>query len=312
LNAARVEQLNAQTEVVRRTITFDHQGNAGLLDPYSGQVQLLRGNMREHPALHSYHNAPRITSVSEESDQAANPALLDRPLPSIESFYQVIPYNSLQVGMGIEAATGKPVLAPITKSTHFKLIGGSGMGKSCVSAAMLDIAITTNDPDHLRIGLLDLEHNTSRLFENEPLLLVYVEEMLALKYEVVDKKLNAEMLAAINILGVRARKYGIFLLACMQTDYSDKSTREAMAQFRTRAGFAIDPDTARASGFFNTTLIKENFAAGRSGQFVLEKPQFSGLVLAPEYDVALKLEQLATTSRPATVAAPYPLTGDAN
>ncbi len=299
------------------------------------------------PSIHNHNDVNAFAKMLEMGrthvQEIEAPASPELALPSIEQFYEAIRFNSLQVGMGIEAATGKLVLAPIVKSTHFKLIGGSGMGKSCVSAAMLDIAISTNAPDHLRIGLLDLEHNTSRLFENvehvaeigprrlrlvgrdpdevaqklkllqweltrrnrlgeehcrthEPILLVYVEEMLALKYEVVDTKLNKEMLAAINILGVRARKYGIFLLACMQTDYSDKSTREAMAQFRTRGGFAIDPDTARASGFFNTELVKQNFSDGRSGQYVLEKPGFSGLVLAPEYDVALKLEQLSAPS----------------
>jgi DNA segregation ATPase FtsK/SpoIIIE-like protein len=178
-------------------------------------------------------------------------------------FYEMIPSNSLQTAMGTEAISGHPVIVSIRQSTHFKLIGGSGLGKSCLAAGMLDIATTTNDPDHLQIGLLDLEHHTSRLFEHvphiaeigprrhrlvgrdpdevaqklkllqgeltrranlgeehcrrhEPVLLVYVEEMLALKYEVVDETLKKEMLAAINILGVRARKYGIFLLACMQ------------------------------------------------------------------------------------------------
>jgi FtsK/SpoIIIE family len=333
-----------------RTIVFDHQGNAGIFDPDSRQIVQLRGQMREHPNLTSYHNSPRVTGVTEEKegDQALiNPPMQDRALPQISLLYDAIKYNTLCTAMGVEAVTGNPVIAPIVKSTHFKLIGGSGMGKSCVSAAILDIATTMNDPDHLRIGLLDLEHNTSRLFENlphvaeigpkrqrlvgrdpdevaqklkllqweltrraqlgeeyckthEPILLVYVEEMLALKYEVVDKKLNQEMLAAINILGVRARKYGIFLLVCMQTDYSDKSTREAMAQFRTRGGFAIDPDTARASGFFNTELINQNFKYGRSGQYVLEKPQFSALVLAPDYDVAAKLEALTAPSQPTT------------
>jgi hypothetical protein len=271
--------------------------------------------------------------------------------PSVEQFYEKIPFNSLQTGLGAHAGTGELIVAPIRKSTHFKLIGGSGQGKSCVAGAILDIATTTNDPDHLKIGLLDLEHNTSRLFENlphiaeigpkrqrligrdadevaqkfkllqwelqrrselgetyctqhEPVLLVYVEEMLALKYEVVDTKLKKEMLAAFNILAVRGRKYGIFFLACMQTDYSDKTTREAMAQFRTRGGFAIDPETARASGFFDTELVKQNFQAGRPGQYVLEKPQFSSITIAPDYDVAAKLERLevATNNQP---DAPY-------
>jgi hypothetical protein len=345
---AEAEYKRAQVEVLRRTIPFDGLGNAALIDPYTGQVLQLRGNFQQYPNLHTYHNAPRVERISEdappEQGQLSGPAL---PLPKIEQFYEQIPYNSLQTGMGAEKLTGKLVIVDIRKSVHFKLVGGSEQGKSCVAAAILDIATTTNDPDHLKIGLLDLEYNTSRLFENlphiaeigpkrirligrdpdevaqrlklllwelhrrerlgeaycaehEPVILVYVEEALALKYEVVDKKLNQEMLAAINVLGVRARKYGIFLLVVMQVDYSDKSTREAMAQFRTRAGFAIDPEAARASGFFDTKLVKQNYQTGRKGQYVLERPSYSGLVLAPDYDVRAKLIQLSAPSQPAT------------
>lgn len=339
MNEARAAMMMAEAIYKRRTaLVPDGLGNAFNTDDY-GNLAARIGNAQ---VPHSIHYSIKTDNQLVES-QAQN--LLNAPqfaLPHIDMFYQAIPFNSLQTGMGIEALTGKPIITPIMGSTHFKLIGGSGMGKSCVAASILDIATTTNDPDHLRIGLLDLEHNTSRLFENlphvyeigprrqrlvgrdpdevaqklqllqwelnrraglgeahcrehEPVLLVYVEEMLALKYEVVDEDLKKKMLAAINILGVRARKYGIFLLVCMQIDYSDKSTREAMAQFRTRAGFAIDPEAARASGFFDTELVKQNFLAGRSGQYVLEKPQFSGIVLAPDYDVRAKLEAPRTS-----------------
>lgn len=348
LHQVEIDERRARAEVLRRTINFDDQGNAALFDPYTQQFIQLRGQMREFPNLTSYHHSPRITGITEQKEQTQlPPASVNIALPKIETFYDLIPFNSLQTALGIEAETGKPILAPIRKSTHFKLIGGSGQGKSCVAASILDIATTTNDPDHLRIGLLDLEHNTSRLFEDlphiaeigpkrqrlvgrdpdevaqklkllqweltrraqlgeeyctqhEPVMLVYVEEMLALKYEVVDEKLKKEMLASLNVIAIRGRKYGIFFLACMQTDYSDKSTREAMAQFRTRGGFAIDPDTARASGFFSTELIKQNFAAGRAGQFVLEKPQFSAIALAPDYDVKVKLEMLSSSTSPVT------------
>jgi hypothetical protein len=341
---AQTRLLDAETDVKRRTINFDGIGNAAVIDSY-GQIVQLHGNYQQHPNLSSLHYSIKNDAPPAIGAPAQNNLLTgtQRELPKVEMFYELIPYNSLQTAMGIEAMSGNPVIVGIRKSTHFKLIGGSGLGKSCLAAGILDIATTTNEPDHLKIGLLDLEHNTSRLFEHlphiaelgprrqrlvgcdpeevaqklkllqwelsrraelgeehcrlhEPVLLVYVEEMLALKYEVVDEKLNKEMLAAITILGVRARKYGIFLLVCMQIDYSDKSTREAMAQFRTRAGFAVDPDAARASGFFNTELVKQNFLAGRSGQYVLEKPQYSNLVLAHDYDVATKLEQLSAPS----------------
>jgi hypothetical protein len=256
-------------------------------------------------------------------------------LPPIEKFYDLIPYNSLQTGLGINAETGQPIITEILKSTHFKFIGGSDTGKSCLAAATLDIATKTNDREHLQIGLLDLEHKTSRLFENlphvaelgprkirligrdsdevasrigllkqeldrrtrlteeevqkEPVLLVYIEEMLSLKYEVEDEKLKKQMLSDINILGVRARKYRIYLLVVMQIDYSDKSTREAMAMFRTRGGFALDPTAARASGFHSTDLVTQNYKVSKQGQYVLEKPAFSGLVLAPYYDLKKRL-----------------------
>ncbi|GHO51509.1 hypothetical protein [Ktedonospora formicarum] len=335
LARGQYELMMAEARQKDRAITFDQLGNAAVLNPSTWEIAQIRGNYQQYPSLHTIRNDNQLQAGQADALQVNISE--ERSLPRIEQFYEAIPFNSLQTGLGAEVDTGELVIGPIRKSTHFKFIGGSGQGKSCVAGGVLDIATTTNDPDHLRIGLLDLEYNTARLFEdlphvaeigprrqrlvgrdpdevanklkllqweltrraqlgeehctlNEPVLLVYVEEMLSLKYEVVDKQLQKDMLAALNIISIRGRKYGIFFLTCMQTDYSDKSTREGMAQFRTRGGFAIDPDTARAAGFFKTELIKQNFQRGRQGQYVLEKPQYAGLVLAPDYDVALKLE----------------------
>lgn len=343
---AEAQKLRAEAIQIERAINFDMNGNAAILNTATWEVAQIRGNYQQYPNLHTIRNDNQLQAGASDGELQAR-ITEERMLPSIEKFYEAIKFNSLQTGLGAEVETGQLVIAPIRKSTHFKFIGGSGQGKSCVAGGVLDIATMTNDPDHLRIGLLDLEHNTSRLFEDlphvaeigprrqrlvgrdadevanklkllqwelkrrsdlgeeyctqhEPVLLVYVEEMLSLKYEVVDKQLQKDMLAAINILGIRGRKYGIFFLTCMQTDYSDKSTREAMAQFRTRGGFAIDPDTARASGFFNTELVKQNFQQGRQGQYVLERPQYGALVLAPDYDVKVKLETLARAKAAAT------------
>jgi FtsK/SpoIIIE family len=266
-------------------------------------------------------------------------AALERAASRLDEFYEAIPRNSLQTGLGSKVSTGELVTASIPEAVHFKLIGASGFGKSCLAGAMLDIATTTNSPDVLRIALLDLEWKTASLFEHlphvyevrsggriirmvgrdadevaarlgslkqelnrratgnldRPLLLIYVEEMLSLQYE-VDPDLQKQMLADLNILALRGRKYGIFFLACMQVDYSSKELREAKGMFRTRGGFAIDPPAARASGFVNTELVKTNFQRGRIGQYVLEKPAFSELVLAPRYDVATKVTTKATTN----------------
>lgn len=289
----------------------------------------------------TFHYAPHVT-IKQENTAGELPQLSpgdERHAVSIEELCEAIRPNTLQTGLGSKLVSGELVTAGIPESVHYKLIGGSGFGKSCLAAAMLAIATTTNSPDVLRIALLDLEHKTSRLFEElphvyevksgtrvirmigrdadevaarlgtlkqelnrraasnleKPLLLVYVEEMLSLRYE-VDPALQEQMLADLNILALRGRKYGIFFLACMQIDYSSKELREAKGMFRTRGGFAIDPPAARASGFVNTELVKQNFQRGRPGQYLLEKPAFSELVLAPRYDVEQKLASTVTSN----------------
>ena len=148
---------------------------------------------------------------------------------------------------------------------------------------------------HLSILKHELDRRT-RLAEpdlaREPVLLMYVEEMLALQYEEIDPVYLARMFKDLTILAVRGRKYAMFLLACMQTDYSTKEMQITQKMFRFRSAAAIDTTAARAAGFMNAELIKENFANGKPGQFVVEYPSFSGIVLAPRYDVKRELAKL--------------------
>jgi len=270
--------------------------------------------------------------------------------PSMRTIINEIEPGSLSVSPGVRVDTGELVVLSIEDAVHFKLIGSSGFGKSCLAAALLEQAITLNTPDLLQIALLDLEHKTSRLFEASPnvatlqigrrsipmvatnadevatylgylkseldrraclsetdleglpILLMYVEEMLSLQYE-VDEKLLTRMLADLSVLAIRARKYRMFLLACAQTDYSTPELKTAQKQFRTRIAYAIDTTAARAAGFMSTDLIKHNFANSQKGdgQFVLETPGVAALMLAPVFDVRQKLlaKERATTSRTA-------------
>jgi hypothetical protein len=262
--------------------------------------------------------------------------------------------NALQVAPGIRTTDGQPVVLSIPDAVHFKLIGSSGFGKSCLAAAILDQAVRLNPPDLLQIALLDLEHKTSRLFEHapnvatlqigrrsvpmvatsadevalhlgylkkeldrraglseydllqEPLMLIYVEEMLSLQFE-VDEALIEQMLKDLSVLAVRARKYNMFLLACAQTDYSTPELKTAQKQFRSRIAFAIDTSAARAAGFMSTDLIKYNFSNSQrgDGMYVLETPGVASLMLAPVYDVKAKV--LAMDRRSAHV---QPCSGD--
>ena len=274
--------------------------------------------------------------AKEEPAQIAAP-IIQRP--SQDVLLSSLEQNKFLVSPGVAAATGDVVIVDLLKVPHLKIIGSSGFGKSCLAAAILDQATLMNDTKHLQLALLDLEHKTSRLFEDRPhvaelqdgrrrvtmvatnadevanhlqilkkeldrravqperdlyknpVLLMYVEEMLSLQYEIIDPKLLQRMFASLNILAVRGRKYGMFLLACMQTDYSTDELKVSQKQFRYRAAAAIDVPAARAAGFMNTDLIKENFQNGKPGQFVVEYPSFSNIVLAPQYDVRSLLNE---------------------
>lgn len=310
------------------------------------------------PAIRAWHMVKKTKVLAQEKDYAyidgtfhqvsqerhtfnykgeignAPPQLLPSVVaqPSQEQLLARIGENQLIVSPGVRKDTGEPVTVSIVAVPHFKLIGGSGFGKSCLAGSILDQATKTNDPQHFQLALLDLEHKTSRLFEDlphiahvqvgrrfiqmvatdadevvehlgylkkeldrraslseqelarEPVLFIYVEEMLSLQYE-VDPQLLDRMFAGLNVLSVRGRKYGMFMLACMQTDYSSTEMRVSQRMFRFRAAASIDTSAARAAGFINNELIKQNFQLGQPGQFVVEYPSFSQIVIAPNYDV---------------------------
>lgn len=258
---------------------------------------------------------------------------LPHPQPSQEVLLSTLEENSLTFSPGTRATDGSVVIVPMLDVPHLKIIGSTGFGKSCLAGAILDQTTQLNSPDILQVALLDLEHKTSRLFEDvphvarlkkgermvdmvatnadevvehlsilkheldrrtrlseqeldrNPVLLMYVEEMLALQYEEIDAVFLERMFKDLTILAVRGRKYKMSLLACMQTDYSTKEMQITQKMFRFRSAAAIDTTAARAAGFMNTDLIKENFATGKPGQFVVEYPSFSGIVLAPVFDV---------------------------
>ncbi|MDQ6660552.1 MAG: hypothetical protein M3Z24_06260, partial [Chloroflexota bacterium] len=317
-----------------------------LINQEGGTLALLNVNMRAAIA-ETGHEPARPLAVAEIAQAGIRQPTQRYLLDQLEE-------NALQVSPGIRTSDGQPIILSIPDAVHFKLIGSSGFGKSCLAAALLDQAIRLNSPEVLQIALLDLEHKTSRLFENapnvatlqvgrravqmvatnadevalhlgylkkeldrraqlseydlqsEPLLLLYVEEMLSLQYE-VDEQLIGQMLRDLSVLAVRARKYNMFLLACAQTDYSTPELKTAQKQFRSRIAFAIDTTAARAAGFMSTDLIKYNFANSQrgDGMYVLETPGVASLMLAPVYDVRAKVlamdrrsSSVQTVSRP--------------
>ncbi len=278
----------------------------------------------------------RVSPKPQEVEYLPQPHFMQ---PTHEQLVSVIKPNSYTYSPGIDANTGEPVVVDLIKVPHLKIIGTTGFGKSCLCGSIIDQLTTTHAPSKLQIALLDLEHKTSRLYEDLPhvasvrvnngkrevpmiattadqvaeylgylyqhmkyreqlppaelyklpVMLIYIEEMLALTYEVIDPKLLAMIFQSLLLLAVRARKYGMFLLAAMQTDYSTDQMKVNQKMFRFRGAAGVDPSAARAAGFTNNELIKHNFQRGKPGQFVVEFPGFSNLILTPIYDVEAKL-----------------------
>ena len=325
---------------------------------YDALVNTQGYNITAIPYQGRYAVSPS-TERTTDPRQLAAPASMDtdddapdHAMPTQDFILSRLKRNKLEIAPGIDARTGELRFLSIEDAVHFKLIGSSGFGKSCLAASILDQAIKLNGPDVLQIALLDLEHKTSVLFEDaphlveykaaggrrvplastnadevathlghlksildqraklneydlqqQPVILIYVEEMLSLQYE-VDPKLLSQMLADLSVLALRARKYRMFLLACAQTDYSTPELKNAQKQFRSRIAFAVDVTSARAAGFMSSDLIKQNFMTAEKGDghFVLEYPGYAGICVAPAFDVRAMLLQRSTPVQQAYTA----------
>jgi hypothetical protein len=150
----------------------------------------------------------------------------------------------------------------------------------------------------------------------QPVLLVYIEEFLALKdyfkrrinqAKSAEEKAQAQedyerLVFNISEIARRGLKARVQLLLCAQVDYRDDDFREALINIAAGMSFCVQPVAARASGFYNTPLLNRNVEENQVGQAVVEAPDCKDLVLAPDYDLRHKLQELARTQPPAPVA----------
>jgi len=138
--------------------------------------------------------------------------------------------------------------------------------------------------------------------EQEPILLVYLEEFLALKdyfKRQIDKLLGeakeqakkdyAELVFAVSEIARRGLKVKVQLLMCAQVDYRDDDFREALVNITGGMSFCVDSTAARAAGFVRSDLLKRNVEDDKKGQAVVETPDCKDLVLAVEYNLKKKL-----------------------
>ena len=145
------------------------------------------------------------------------------------------------------------------------------------------IALDADDVAAKLLLLVKLLNYRKERNMDRPLVLVYLEEFLALKLE-VDDRTKDEMLRNLGILAMRGRKYGIFIMGLAQTGYMNPIERDAARQFRTKLACSMHPKAAQAAGFTNTPLLNEIYKDGRPGEFVIEKPGLSAKILATYED----------------------------
>jgi hypothetical protein len=143
---------------------------------------------------------------------------------------------------------------------------------------------------------------TEEEVEQEPILLVYLEEFLALKdyfKGLIDKLVGeakeqakkdyAQLAFSVSEIARRGLKVKVQLLMCAQVDYRDDDFREALVNITGGMSFNVDASAARAAGFVRSDLLKRNTEDDKKGQAVTETPDCKDLVLAPEYDLKKKL-----------------------
>src|SRR6266536_76756 len=149
----------------------DAMGNRPyIFNPHTYEViEVSSGNyLQAVPAHYAPHYEYNYSDTSTHGEEEQHLLTSGIEAPTMDYIISQLPYNGLQVCLGQSIETRNLFITDLIEGTHYRIMGGSGFGKSCVAGAILDQVTQTNDADHLLIACLDLEHKTSRLFENLP------------------------------------------------------------------------------------------------------------------------------------------------
>lgn len=157
------------------------------------------------------------------------------------------------------------------------------------------------------VAIMDERYKLSESeVEQEPILLVYLEEFLALKdfyKQSIDrsegqareqaKKNYAQLVFCVKEIARRGLKVKIQFLLCAQVDYRDEDFQEALVNITSGMSFCVLASAARAAGFSCTNLLNRNVEMNEKGVAVVETPDCKDLVHAVDFDVRKKLVKLA-------------------
>jgi FtsK/SpoIIIE family len=153
------------------------------------------------------------------------------------------------------------------------------------------------------LSIMEQRYTLSKLeLAEQPILLVYVEEFLALK-DYFKRRIDsvrsgekdqakadyAQLIFAISELARRGLKARVQLLLCAQVDYRDEDLQEALINITAGMSFAVRVTAATAAGFYHVDLLKRNAIENTIGQAVVETPDCTDLVLTPDYDLEQRL-----------------------
>jgi FtsK/SpoIIIE family len=159
--------------------------------------------------------------------------------------------------------------------------------------------------EHLEliIEIMDYRYTMSKTEQaRQPLLIVYLEEFIALKDYFKQRAASAtgpakeqakrdyeRLVFCIKEIARRGLKVQVQFLMCAQVDYRDDDLQEALINITSGMSFAVRVSAAQAAGFYQSELLSRNAKANKVGQAVAEMPDCKDLILAPEYDLEKKL-----------------------
>ncbi len=97
-----------------------------------------------------HHQDTKLSYNIKQVEGSAEPPQLPAPevhRPTQEFAIGQLRENGLNVCLGVSKETGEPFVLDLIDGTHYKFIGASGKGKSCLAGSVLDQVTTVNSPE---------------------------------------------------------------------------------------------------------------------------------------------------------------------
>jgi hypothetical protein len=153
-------------------------------------------------------------------------------------------------------------------------------------------------------------HLSEEEIEQQPLVIVYLEEFIDLKdyfkhrIDTVEKDEKeqakrdyARLIFCMKKIARRGLKVLVQLLMCAHVDYRDEDLQEALINVTSGMSFCLRVTAATAAGFYQTELLQRNAREDQVGQAVVEMPDCKDLILAPANDLHARLKALEAAER---------------